>query len=229
MALAASALTTLATVRDELGIVPTTFDTILERMINAVSDAFAKEADRVFQSGVAITERVRGYGTERIIINRVPVTVLTSVELLDQDGTVSTTYDTDTFELESANSGIVYRAAGWPWTAQVRATGIRRPELPGTERRALRVTYDGGFVTPAQTGTRTLPFDIEEAVIRAVSNLFRSRGTAAGAGGNAIASERLGDYAVSYEGAASGIWGGGGTVVLPPAVAAVARRYRRVL
>lgn len=228
MALSAAALTTLATVKDELDISGTSSDGKLERLINAVSDAFATEATRVFQYDAAIVEKVKGHGTERILVSRSPLKAITAIALLDQDGTVADTYDSDTYEIESEDGGIIYRATGWVWSAQTsHATGINVRKLPGTERRSIRVTYGAGWITPEQAGTRDLPYDIEEAVIRQVVHLWKTRNDAAGASGAAIVSEKLGDYAVAYAAPDGTAWGGGGTAILLPAVAAVARRYRR--
>lgn len=180
MSLNVHALTTYATVRDELGLTGTQEETALERMINAASEAIENICGRHFEYGSAVVERVRGEGNYRIMLSRTPVLSITSITEITQAGDISYTYDTATYDLEDAGSGFVYREIGWPWTAQ-RAMDIGQLSVTETERARVIATYAGGWVTPQQavndnTLTRSLPSDLEEACIMSVVSMWRKRG-----------------------------------------------------
>jgi len=77
--------------------------------------------------------------------------------------------------------------------------------------------------TSYRAGYATIPGDVEQAAVEWVARLYAARGAA---GGRAIASERVGDYAVTYDGGAAGDVGAQG----PPAtVRAALEPYRAAL
>jgi len=77
--------------------------------------------------------------------------------------------------------------------------GVRRVErYTRYHEQTVDVTYDGGYVTPKQVddGTytdRTLPHQIEEAVIQSVATAYALRGTPRG-----VESESIGSLSVSF-------------------------------
>lgn len=186
MAVAADALTTLTAVCEELKITSPDADatSFLERSINAASARVVRHCGRAFHRVDDIEEKVKGFGSPRIRLARTPILDVTSIVV---DGT---TIDDDDFHIEDAAPGdalgprSIFMPGGFPWTAE-RGPGISQSPVPGTEDSSrIIVTYDGGFVTPTQSGvggafagqTRTLPYDLEEAVIRLVASRWRGRG-----------------------------------------------------
>lgn len=226
MALTAIALTTVPELESELGVTPGTEVRALERAIMAASAEVARVAGRALHRVAGAVDRVKGYGGARLVLPRAPVVSIASIAELADDGTVSETYDATSYELESAEAGIVYRAIGWPWTLTA-ASGVDGGGVAGSERASLRVTYTAGWITPWQAdpaypggalGTRDLPWDLEDAVIQAAVTRYRGRGRDA-----AVKSERLGEEAVTYADVSQGgSW-------LPPAAYRVAQAYRGTL
>lgn len=185
-------LTLPATAATELGV--EAGDARLSRLVSAASAlvrGFLRRARLHY--GSAIVEKATGFGRTRLVLDVTPVLTVASVTI---DGAAVTD-----FVLEEADAGFLYRSGGWPNSA------LARPGLPpanepvaGSETPLITVTYAGGWVTPAQAATpgwagpaRSLPFDIEEAALRLVSNLYRSGGQAEN-----IAAEALGAYSVTY-------------------------------
>lgn len=172
MALPATALTTLDTVRGELGLRTSKDDAALERVIQSATAMVTGYVGRTLHYEAAVAEYVPGYGTELLLVSRTPLVSVTSITL---DGA---TIDATSYGIKSAASGSIHRDAGWMWTAPISA-GIDGPHIAGREKRSYLVTYAGGYVTPGQVAgalTRTLPYDIEEACILTVVHLWRLRG-----------------------------------------------------
>jgi hypothetical protein len=215
MALASNALTTLATVKDELGISDTSQDDRLGRLINVVSDAIEHYCGRLFQKTSRI-EPVAPSGTLRLVLTHAPLTSITSI--VDTD---DSTVDATTYSIEDAAAGIVLGDSAWP--AADLAIGIAQDPVPGTGKK-LTVTYVGGYVLPNDGGTRTLPYDLEDACVRAVVTRYRMRGR-----DGTVASEAMGDASVSYFGTNTAIGRGVGGGELPDDVIPTLDRYRRFL
>lgn len=175
------ALTTLATVKDELGIGEDddnfARDQRIERYINIASHEAVRYCDRRFTYDAAIAERHVADGGTKLFLRRWPLTALTSITV---DGD---TIDTADVEQRTARMGDVthlYNPNGWAWRGAI-AGGTALARLPGDEKGAIVVTYAGGWVTPKQasddgTLTRTLPYDLEHAIIMHTVSLFRSKG-----------------------------------------------------
>jgi hypothetical protein len=141
-------LTTLATIKTELGITGTTHDDQLSRMIAAASASIASYCGRRFDRDTAIAESVAGYGLDTIVLARLPVNHVISI-----GGEVADV-------MIDASIGIISRLGGFAWTAQL-ASGASVSPMPGTEYPSIEVVYDGGFVMPSQAAsasTVTLTF-----------------------------------------------------------------------
>jgi len=226
MALAANALTTYETARIELGAPDDDKNkAIVERIINAVSDRIAAEAGgRIFQRSTGIVEKHPGHSDYRLALGRAPIIgSITSIILLQFDGTSLSTFDADSFEIESVADGILFRMAGWPDT-QRPGRSIRGNLLPGTERKSVQITYDGGYVTPEQARndallTRDLPFDLEEACLIGVASLYRGRGQ-----NLKVNNEQTSDAATSWRD--PGVRGTPPSII-PREVIQIARSYMR--
>lgn len=171
MALAANALTTLETLKTELGLLDkSTYDAVLERQINAASDAIERYVGRTLYRGTVTSERVKGYGDRILLLARTPIVSVTSIT---RGGS---TVDASSYYVENAEVGSVYSSTGWVWTAAPLEGVAVQDQVPGTEEASYLVTYVGGYQTPAQGGTRTLPYDLEEAALITAVNAFRNRG-----------------------------------------------------
>lgn len=194
MALSAAALTTLATLKDELGISDSSEDTRLERFIEQASAMIAAYLGRTLHYESAVVEKVAGDGTEHLLVKRPPVKAITSIAL---DGV---TVDSGDYEIYDADAGIIYNVAGWDWTTVRTADGVARPPLAGSERRLYTVTYAGGWECPTQSGTgaTALPKDIEAAAISLAVTLRARRGR-----DRDIASESMMSYSVSFKDAST--------------------------
>lgn len=204
-------LTTVAVVADVLGV--SASEPRLPRLIGAASDAIRAHLGRPqLHYSAAYVDRLPGQLEQVRLWLSLPVVVsVASVVLPD-----GTTLSPSEYSLEE--SAYLYRAAGWPYTGLVRSGLLYDAAAVGTEKPSIVVTYAGGWVTPAQTGTRTLPFDLEEAAVQAVVAMYRRGGVDPN-----IASESLGDYSVAYRTppAAAGL--------LPDTVLAQLERYRRLV
>lgn len=210
--MADSDLTLPATVATELAGGVLSSDPRLPRLIAVASEAIARHLDRRLHYGAAISEKVKAFGRPRLVLDVTPIVAITSITLAD--GTVVTDYSR-----ENDLAGFLYRRGGWSSSGLARGGLPPQNDLaPGTEESAITVVYGGGWVCPAQAGTRNLPYDIEEACIQAIAGLYRGSGK-----DPSVASESLGDYSVSYRGDPSP----GG--ILPASVIAQLASYRRPL
>ena len=194
--LAADALTTLAAVKEELGITDTAQDDRLKRLINAATSAIKRYTSRELGKATVTNERAPLAGGPRIVFQRIPIVSVTSIAVEDS----LVLFDTTAYIVESSIAGVVYVKAGLPRYGFHRS-GIAQDPQPGTEAPILLLTYVGGFVTPAQADvggtyageTVTLPAELETACIDLVTYYNSHRGVA-----GEISSETLGDASVTY-------------------------------
>ena len=181
-------LTTLARVKRELGLTDTTNDAHLRNLIAEASDACASHSDRVWGLQT-YKESVPGYGDTTLLLTHAPI-VGTPSEVLHDNTPV-----TD-FEVADADAGALYRRAGWNWTT---AWGYGAAPSPRGELPLFTITYQAGFVLPGwatAAASRTLPHDIERACVLAVCHWYKNKGKAV-----SVASKKVGDLAITYDGA----------------------------
>lgn len=211
MALSANALTTVATMEDELGITAGSATARLERLIAVASDIIERYCARKFGKATAIVENVKGQGGNLLILSRSPIIQVSSIKL---DGEL---VDPATYELKTEHkaAGMVWRDAGWAWTASS-FNAMTPVDAAGMEKRSYEVTYDAGYVLPKENSGRDLPYDLEQACIELVTSLYRGRGR-----DKNIASEAVGSASRSYV-AVDG-------VALPPLVVTLLAGHRRTL
>jgi hypothetical protein len=223
VALDATALTLVATAEDELGVSAGTETARLERYIHAATAAILQYLNRpAIHYATGIVDSLPGFGTQRLLLSRYPVTSLTSVVI---DGT---TLASDDYEIDDAAAGIVYRRYGFASTGMYCPGIVQEDILPGTEQRLITVTYTAGYVTPQQVVlngalTRSLPYDIELACLQTVAVLRGGRGR-----DWSVASESLGAASVSYGGMNTAI-GRGMAGIIPDTAAALLSPYRRLV
>lgn len=221
MALTDQALCQLADVKTELGITVSTFDTTLERMIEAISQQIANYCRRTlhYTRTADESEDLAGFNESNLTVSRAPIVSITSITL---DGS---TIDSDAYEISDADAGLIYREDGWVWTASFIITTA--PErYPGSEDKDYTVAYRGGYVTANQvvldnTLTRNLPYDLEDAAIRMVAMRYLGQGRDL-----ALASEKIGQAAETYRAGAST---SGSAAGIPDETRAILDRYRRAV
>lgn len=174
MPLSLAALTTTAAVFDDLdveddgGVVRAR----VERYIEEASSLVALILGRPVHYDAAVVEKVPGQGGAHLLVTRTPVVAVADVAV---DGS---SVGADDVVIEDAAIGLLYRPAGWPWTAALQPGPSWHP-VPGTEAPSITVTYAGGWVTPGQATPelpRTLPYAVEAAVLRLVTARWRGRG-----------------------------------------------------
>lgn len=169
MALVTYALTTLAKVKSRLNFSVTTFDTVLESLISAMTDWIEDYCDRRFKETVYINEvydggNLDGLRKRWLILKNCPVSgSLTAFSYMA--GVPSTPYWTaflrDDYDLNS-DAGIIKLFSVLP-------NGFRN----------IRVTYTAGYkidwIAEADPTKHTLPFDISNVVERLVIKEFKRR------------------------------------------------------
>lgn len=185
------ALTTYETARDVIGLgndSPTASQGHIERIINAVSEAMAKAANRPFVRATVTGERHGSNGGPRLFLRRTPVVSVSSVTTVAGDGsTVVTTFDATSYYIEDAESGFLVTRDLWCGTQFYPESGGVDMVLPDEPERSIRVSYVGGYITPELVRldglevtpvglVRTLPYDLEEACLASVASVLRRSG-----------------------------------------------------
>lgn len=174
--LAQNALTTLEVTLGELGLAPgdsAAIDNRFVRYINIASQLFEKATHRRWYRVDGHQERVAGFGGRQLVVrHHRPVLAVNSIEF--DDGHNQYDIDPDEYEIFGADdekAGIITRIDGaWKDTRE-RRTNTMTHIVPDTERAFYVIDYDGGYVTPQQVDEadfpeRTLPYDIEDAVVQ---------------------------------------------------------------
>lgn len=209
MAVGAHALTTLAKLKAALGISASTYDTQLEDLIDEISDAIESYVGHDLHYEEDIEEKVQAGDRYLLKVSRTPVVAVVSVAY---DGTA---LDSALYEIESANAGMIRLLTGpyhddWSWAL------FAAQRVPGTARKLMTITYDGGYTLPA-SGSQTLPKTITRAATSACVAAWLARGRDL-----TITSRTLGKWAESY-----GAMGDASMTGLPPAVCAMLAPWRR--
>lgn len=154
------ALTTIDTVRAQLGLGPEDMsqDAILVRMINGASDAIRTYCDRDFARAQRI-DRLEGPGGRVLLLPLYPVL---QVERVTADGTP---VPVEEYDVDAQAGRLIRRCGSWP----------------GGPGLTVEVVYEAGYITPEQArkgmGERDLPYDLEEACIATVMSWYSRRST----------------------------------------------------
>lgn len=148
----------------------------------------SEEAENVLNRGALcydeeIVEFARSGGGQRIYVRRRPILELLSVYDAEDDGSYDVDADViDTSEVQiekEGRTGCLYRRSGWPFTGN-RSDGPAAGDVVESEGANLRVAYRGGWVLPLQATAdlpRTLPRDLEAAIVSTVVDAWGMRGT----------------------------------------------------
>lgn len=199
MALELNALTTLATAKDELGSTANDAATNarIERYINAASSIFERLTNTQWYYSAAAVERVPGWG-DPVLELRQHLPILSVSEIRWDDGETSEVVDADDYRVVRPDLGEIELIKG-RWTdTRLWRQDIVAHRVSGSDEPNYRVTYEGGYVTPEQARidgslTRTLPYDVEEAVLDYVAMLWSRRGQDL-----TVKSKSLGSFKVTY-------------------------------
>lgn len=171
MSLSSAALTTVAKVQAIVGSGVAT--SRVESVIEAVSEDIANYTGRILHQAATVTEFHKGNGQESLYLRRRAITAVASVYIGDTLQTVasmdsvtpgSLAAETVYRTTENDEHGILTRLGGWPIACGVWGDLTGQPNL-SSRGLNIRVVYTGGYVTPNQGGTRSLPWTIEEAAI----------------------------------------------------------------
>lgn len=194
----------LDTVKAALGLTGSTEDVYLTGAIRRATAA--AESYLGYSLGLEVyAESVAGYGDGRLMVSRTPVRTL--LRLFDSTSTeTATEYGSTSYRVEDPAAGLITftndTAFAWtvPW--DVSAAGGSFP-APRSEDRSYLVEYRAGYTLEGSSDTgwgatacstgRTLPYDIEDAVLDQVVTGFRSR-----ARDPLILSRKVGDLSVTY-------------------------------
>lgn len=156
------------------------------------------------------SESLPASGGRRLMLSRTPLVKV--LRLFDSTATCDATmYCSSEYLIEDRVAGFLARDRGFAWTAIEYTTagdfslGLTGALLPGMERRRWLAEYAAGYFAVGTTSStdrglttgdenwttgRTLPYDIEQAVIEKVGQWWaRSEG---------VASRRVGDLAIDY-------------------------------
>ncbi len=203
MALNAWALTTVARFKTFAGITVATDDTLIERLINIVSDYIEKFCDRRFLQTAYTDEYYDGNGSNQMLLKQYLVSSAASFVLEERD--------TDTNEANwSSVDTKLYHIDYTAGIIELIAHTFR--EAP----RKYRVDYTAGYAFDNSTPGATLESlgigDLEYACWKIVNNLYKDAGDTDG-----IKSESIGNYSVSY----------GDYMMLSPEVKLILLKYKR--
>lgn len=214
MALAANALTLVATAESTLGITPGSMTARLEALINGASESIEQWCGRKFGRVVGKVEKLAGYDTTDL---RPALTPIESVASISFDGT---TIDPTSYSIDTEKPWTIYREIGWAWTAGL-ANAVAPYAMPGTESKLFTLTYTAGFalaVNNRTPGTYVQPYDLEEACLALIS--YRLKMTPKNVG---LAGEQAGNASRTYASKS-----GGGAAAVPDYIAGMLEPYARV-
>lgn len=199
--LADNALTTWDAAKEELGLLDSSLKNSVTRWINALSAAIENYCGRSFYYEAARVDYVSGFGRRLIRLPKAPIVSLSSIYLDDEEVDITATGDVS---IHDAGAGLLMKQNGWAWTTYEAQEYIARRPIPGQERKAYKVTYACGYITPKQVaesvGTCSLPYDIEYACLRWLASARAWKGR-----DPAIKSERLTTWSASYFAPSAGV------------------------
>lgn len=172
MPLSTNALTNLTTVYAELGLdSPTAAETaLLTRYINFASDVFQTLIDRKLPKATYEAEKLTTSYQTKAYLKQYPILSVSSFTIDDTD------YDYEIVSVGEEGS-FLYNEDGFLDSSRIYGDLVR--SYYGERTLNAEADYVAGYITPKQEdeseGTRTLPYDIEEAIIQAVAIKFKEQ------------------------------------------------------
>jgi hypothetical protein len=214
-------LTTLEKVKASLGITVTTKDEELTDLIQAASDFAVRYCGRSFALQ-KVREGLPGKGTNEILLSLTPIVAIDTV-YYKEDLIDDTSYRISDAEVGSVQSDLGFRGSYY-------ANRNSWNDFPSTDAKEVYYfTYDGGYVLPGwgtSHGTRTLPFDLERAIIGTVTAQYKTSLLSAGGTGQ-MTLYKIGDTEVRWNPLSAATGDGGASAFFPPGALAVLNWYRR--
>jgi len=189
-----NALTTLANVKEELGLTTTGSDDYLKKQINFYSDLFEEYTEKKWYKKSGHVENIQSFGDKRLqVSDHLPIESISEIKFYDEDPVPASDY-----EIEDADIGWIRFKNG---TFDSTVVQKRRVDFyEHTYEYKAKVTYTGGYVTPYQATTGsysgsavTLPSNIQQGIIQTISNKFRMKGSPSN-----ITGESLGEASVDF-------------------------------
>lgn len=142
-------------------------DKLLERSINAASGMVSKYCNRDFIADT-YTEYYKGSGRQKLILRQYPINRITSVKVDSAALTAGTDYVTA--DQAYLDQGIIFKDNGWTWYGYLIGL-VGEPSAPVDN---IEVVYSAGY-TLATEATRTLPWDLEDAVVSMVAEIYNQQ------------------------------------------------------
>lgn len=200
-------LTTLANVKERLGLVSATGDALLSALIRRASAAAESYVGQPL-SRALYQEALPAYGGRNLMVSRTPIRNVTRV-MSATSTSLATIYTSSEYRIEDAGAGLISRDEGWAWTAPT-AWAMTEIRPARAEERPYVVEYEAGYLLEGSTSTaygttsteRTLPEDIEAAVIETAAAWWMDRRRPA-----SVSSHKAGDLAVTYTSESEGAQG----------------------
>lgn len=180
MALLSNALTTVQRVKDFAGINNSSLDTVIERLINSVTEFIEGYCQRTFLLATYTNEEIDGMGINKISVRQYPVVAITSLERRASTENINSwdSVDSNMYFLRTANGMI--ESSGWVFTRG---------------RANFRATYSAGY--DYDQAAKTLESiglgDLEYAVWKLVQAAILNRKD-----NPKVQSETIGNYSVTY-------------------------------
>jgi uncharacterized phiE125 gp8 family phage protein len=159
------ALTSLARVKNMLGITSTGNDDVLKQLINAATDYIERATERTFSETTYTNKEITTNGRKNLMLPAFPVSILTQIEYRagTSDNPNWTSYSPSEYILEDADLGLV-RKEGGNWPSE--ANGVRATFTAG---------YKIDFDNVGDLTKHTLPEDISATAARIVARWWARR------------------------------------------------------
>jgi hypothetical protein len=178
-------LTTLSALKDLLGVVGSSEETLLTALIVRASAACDRYCQRMFLRQT-YTETVSGIGGPYL---QLAVTPLRSITSVMQSGVALSDYS-----IEDPEAGWLYRERGWD---EVPRWGwdLTGHVEPGGELPTYTVVYQAGYLLAGSASSegRTLPGDLEQAALETAQAWYLARGR-----DPELAAKKIGELALTY-------------------------------
>lgn len=173
-----------------------------------------------------VEERVPADGGVELPLEMIPIAEPDAARVISYLGGSAIT----DYEILDPHDGYLYRENGWEWSVG-NFSSVLGTRVPRPGRFDFTVLYRAGYVLPndddvlldagpPEVFAERLPYGLERAAIELVRALMTAPQAAAVSN---VASERIGDYSISYRDS-----GGDRAVVLPPRVETLLAPFRRV-
>lgn len=186
-------LTTVDAVAEQLQLSSselTTNETRIEALIDRASTFVTTYTGRTFgvrtlKETLVSPNTMPMMGGFRLILTGTPVNSITEVK--HNDSVIDSTY----YFIEDPEAGFVFHKYRFFSSTIYTGPIVLQPTRYG--QYDWEITYDCGYVMPEDTENRTLPYDLEMAVIQMVANSYRGQSI-----DTSVSRETIGESSVSY-------------------------------